>query len=440
MSAVDTHDISTVMFSCLSLAEQGDISSQDRLCRFFFDHPETVDSMPDAFWERIERVAQQDEDYANFIMHYRYFTDHERGSLSYSYIRKAIRHAQVPLAFLRLGVTYKMGVGTRRNPVLAAYLYEKALSMGCEEAEDYLDEAYESGAKNIVTDISNAMKDGEPLLPATMSRFRKRVERERVKKNFGNLSGLRDQLPQLYPEYSEEKGIDDLVNQRDTTDADIYYAIHTYGNNDEIELDVQESMLRQLFAPVTQDEDLLRRIQDSHDTHLLTSDEQELVTCLGNFTTSYNKICNTNGLWAGNLITPDTLHLFPYINIPSLALLRRQALSCLLSLRSIVPIIEEEYLPNLYSQETLLNICEKVRNQDLQLFLISFVEMNIDTDTLEINSLKLLRDFQNGEKAPLAQLLNEFVDRLTSAGIAHNLLSFTPDDLPPIEGLDNVYH
>ena len=52
--------------------------------------------------------------------------------------RKAVRNATNPKAFLRLGKLYAQGIGTKENHVLSNYFYEKALAMGCKEAESLI--------------------------------------------------------------------------------------------------------------------------------------------------------------------------------------------------------------------------------------------------------------------------------------------------------------
>ena len=88
---------------------------------------------------------------------------------------------------------------------------------------------------------------------------------------------------------------------------------------------------------------------------------------------------------------------------------------------------------HLDSDEQLLNVCEEVKDEDLQLFLISFVELNIDTDSLEITYQKLLNSYRSHRLDELANHLNTFVSRLTAVKIEHQLPTFTPENLPHIK-------
>jgi len=81
----------------------------------------------------------------------------------------------------------------------------------------------------------------------------------------------------------------------------------------------------------------------------------------------------------------------------------------------------------------LLNVCEEIKDQDIQLFLISFVEQNIDIESLEIKSLSLLKAYRNDHLMPLVEHINAFVNRLNKAGIKNHLPYYTLGLLPPID-------
>ena len=94
--------------------------------------------------------------------------------------------------------------------------------------------------------------------------------------------------------------------------------------------------------------------------------------------------------------------------------------------------IQDKVLNVLESDETLLNVWEEIKDKDIQLFLVSFVELNIDLDTLEYKYQNLLRSFTHHQWEHLANCLNNYIGRLSGAGINHQLPEFTPENLPPI--------
>jgi hypothetical protein len=152
-----------------------------------------------------------------------------------------------------------------------------------------------------------------------------------------------------------------------------------------------------------------------------------------NLTSSYAAICKKYGIKPQHISSLNSLRLYPYIKVSDLALLRRQGFRALLSVKDVDPAIHEKFLNCLDSDEKLLNVCEEIKDQDLQLFLISFVELNIDIESLEINSMSLLKAYRRNNLLPLSEHLNAFIDRLHEAGIRNDLPHYTLGNLPRIE-------
>ena len=149
-----------IIYECLTAAEKSDTAAQRRLCQIFYNDENCASNMPEVFWERIDKLAQKGKDFANFILHCRYFDDPIQSNLSFYYIRKSIRYKEIPLAVLRLGISYEKGIGTTVNNVLSHYFYEMAFDMGCLEAEEFILQEYESGFLNeVVNPIIEANKD-----------------------------------------------------------------------------------------------------------------------------------------------------------------------------------------------------------------------------------------------------------------------------------------
>ena len=104
-----------------------------------------------------------------------------------------------------------------------------------------------------------------------------------------------------------------------------------------------------------------------------------------------------------------------------------------MSIKDVESTIRYGFLECLGSDKKLLNVCEAIKDQDLQLFLISFVELNIDIESLELNSLALIKAYRNNYLTPLAEHINSFIGRLDRVGIKHNLPFYTLDNLPQID-------
>lgn len=348
---------------------------------------------------------------------------------TYAEAQKAICGAKDPIAFLHLGILYAQGIGTEQDGTLASYFIQKALDMGCKEAKEYINMEYESGKKDLAKEIISAFEDERLITKANTAKQKTRVEVERKAKHYGQLSKIRKYLPLLYPEYRREKAMDDILNGRDTLDADILFSTCTTDNTSEVYLNSQNMLLQQLHAPFAK----YAIVHKDVDRDLLGKDESELAQCLVNLTESYDIICQRYQADKKDIFTLKTLRLFPYVNVKDLALLRQQGVRCLLSVKDIDPEISDNYLNFLNDDKALLDVCENIKDQDLQLFLISFVELNIDLDALEIDSLQLLRAYRSNNLAPLADYLNAVVKRLTENGIKHYFPTFTTENLPPID-------
>ena len=337
------------------------------------------------------------------------------------------------MAFLYLGILYAQGIGTEQNDVLADYFLKKSLDMGCKAAEEYLNVEYESGKKDFATEFESYIGEDGSTSRETIAKLRARVEVERKAKQYGNLSRIRKHLVLIYPEYNREKAIQDILNGRESIDADILYTLSTADNRSEVFLESQDKLLQQLYAPITSDSWLYDTITELDDTDLISKDESELAQCIVNLTSSYSIICKKYNISPHEIYSLDSLCLYPYIKISDLALLRRQGFRALLSIKDVDSAIHEKFLSCLDSDEKLLNVCEEIQDQDIQLFLISFVELNIDIESLEITSLSLLKSYRENNTEPLAEHLNDFVNRLEKCNIQHDLSVFTTKNLPPID-------
>lgn len=351
---------------------------------------------------------------------------------SYDEARKAIRGGKDPMAFLHLGILYAQGKGVTQNYILAHYFLKKALDMGCKEAEGYMNLEYEAGTNDFGAEIQAAIGDADDVSPSTIAKLKARVEKERLAGNIGNLARIRQHLLLFYPEYSMEKATSDILNDRHTVDSDLLFTFSTSDNRSEIYLESQDRLLQQLYVPVTENTQLYEAIIDLDDTDLMSHDEQELAQCIVNLTGSYKTICKKYGINPKEIPSLESIGLFPYIKVSDMAHLRRQGFRALLSIKDVDSAIHEKFLNCLDSDEKLLNVCEEIKDQDIQLFLISFVELNIDIETLEISTLNLLKAYRNNNLEPLAAHLNEFVIRLERLNIQHDLPLFTTENLPPI--------
>ena len=327
-----------------------------------------------------------------------YFCNMNTNHSAYDEARRAAVESNDPIAYLRLGIIYFYGTHTERNVVLARYFIGKAISM-C---------------------------SGKPEMTALI---RKHLQEECDTGNFGLLSVAHSYLSKFYPSFSRKKAIEDFMADKDTFAAKVLYSQCTSNNTSEILIHQQESLLRQLYAPIIPNDSFWStKTIDS----VLARDEGELTVCLDNFKETYQEVCDKYNIDKQDILHLDPTALFPYISPTTLYRLRRQIFKCILSFRHLDPLITRKYLTHLCDNEYLLDICPKIKDYDAVFLLISFVELNMDIEAIGLTHLKLLRSFQNDDLEPLVAHINECINRLTKAGISHPFHPFTKETLPTI--------
>ena len=425
-----------IIYECLTAAEKSDVAAQLKLCQIFYNDENCASDMPEIFWERIDKLAQKGKDFANFILHCRYFADPSQDQQAYHYIRKAIRHKTVPLAFLRLGICYNQGIGTTENHTLASYFFNQAYIMGVKEAGSFIDMEYDSGRRNFVKDFNNTLAYSKEKTPALLKVYQRQTERERINKNYGILSQFRDYIPSFYPDYNQKQGFDDFLNDRDTIDADICYAMSTTNNYEEVDLDLIDRLLQQLYAPITQNQQLISDLTSMEDRYLaLHIYEKEFLQSNFDLIYAFKKICQRYPANKIAIIETDISDIIPYVKMSTITLFRKQAFRCLLVIKDLDPVIEDEFLANLGDDNQLLDIASMFCNADPDIasLLIAFISLNIDIRNLMIYIYQpLLKSYQNQQLDFLASHLNQYIQTITDMGIEHNLPEFSLEDLPEI--------
>ena len=358
----------------------------------------------------------------------------------YDAARVAVRETKEPEAFLHLGTLYAKGIGIRANHVLANYFYDKAASMGCEEAYRYIALEQEHGYRSLATDMEKAKDASGAIAPTDLKRFRATLDKARDNICYGLLASVRQYLPLLYPEYNVEKAMDDVLNDRKTLDADIFYSLCTSDNKSEVDIESQLFFLEHLFAPVLQDHDLLERLKECDNQDIIGKEVSHLLQAIVNYTSSYYQICADRGIERKDMLTIKDFDVLPYIDIHVLSLLRQQAVRCLLSIKDVNPIISKKYLNHLDNNEKLLNISELIMDNDILLFLISYVEINLNIEAIESKYLNMLSSYRRNIMAPTILYYYEFLYRMSKSGIEHNLPRYTSTTLPPIDLLEQEQH
>lgn len=428
----------------LSLAAAGNADAQAALCQWAHEHPDAAGALPADLRAQLEVLAREGADYACFVLHCA--CSPAEGAAAFDYIRRAVRSRRLPLAFTRLGTCYAEGIGTTANTTLASYFFEKARILGDAEAASAIERLYATGVKDLAAAVASAIdivalaeagaleNPAEAVAPEILSRFRGPIENARLAHDNGILSRLRHYLPFFYPDYSPEAAIRDLRAGRDSRDADLFLALSTDDNNFEENVPLLEDFLQQLYAPVLTDETLLHAIRQTQreQRYEWNNLEHDIVQVIQNFAYAYPAICQNYHVRPAVRVGAHLVGPGPYMTIAQLQELRRQAVLALLSLIDALPLIRDKVLPIMNQASRMLDLSEGIMSQELQLLLISYVELHIDVDSLENTYQQLLHAFRHQQPGDLVIHLNDYADRLTRCGIGHRLPAFTLENLPAI--------
>lgn len=400
----------------LSAAEAGNSEAQNSLCQLFSDTPDAVSQMPESFWEKVADIARKDEDYANFLLHCRYYADPSQSRQAYDYIRRAVRHNRIGVAALRLGEMYAQGIGTAPNQALANYFFEKANAMGSVQAADYIYQSYEEGRRDLAVTVRKVLSEDTHPSQAVLDRLRSLLERERLRQNYGTFSKLCDHIPVLYPDYSKTEAMNDILEGRETVNADLFFALSSRQNTCEFNVDRQDQILAYIYAPVLNDPQLLRRIKEYADVLLLSDKERGVMHCYREFSNTY--VNNCANFWVKRKPLPaiKTEDVLPYIAPSTLVQMRKNAVACLISLRDAHPLMED-FLNNLQDSLQLDCICEQINDMQLKKVLMIYDNLILYITDLQGVYYDFLRVYRENYRDILSAYFDEFMDRLKEARI-----------------------
>lgn len=246
----------------------------------------------------------------------------------------------------------------------------------------------------------------------------------------GCISPFKSGITELFPEYKKEKGIDDFIKDKHSLDSQLFYA-QSVEIDGEWYVEEQDILISKLLEGIQNDKcaaELINQelcfIQD--DWELWHSDG-----AMENFNSSYIDVCKARGIHPIDDFSRFPYNkVFPFYRRSDAVEYRKKALRALLS----VILNDERLYPMLNligNSEEVLSYAEKIdSDQDLQLFIISFVEIDIDVSNILWTGLNLLRALAEGNLEALVQFVQECIKKIDESGIIHNLTPMTIEALP----------
>lgn len=240
----------------------------------------------------------------------------------------------------------------------------------------------------------------------------------------GYLRKRREHFDVLFPGYAPEKIENgDLSNERDFK---LFYAAHTEFKSDNI---VTDFALSDIFKPFYEVK-LRNAIIASGNAKVVNVGD--FAQALVNFIDAYNNLCEKNpNIQKEHIDKFGFEMLVPVASPVQMQDYGMQAMKALISVRSLFGDKWLDILESYNNHERLLDIAEVMDfNQDLQLLLIEYVEIQIELDEFFQYIEKVQTMYFDNNRQGIADELNAYVNRLKENSISNNLPYFTIENLP----------
>ena len=298
--------------------------------------------------------------------------------------------------------------------------------------EQYFDYARSSGKLNNCYALFNAVceeyKRGSLNLNDEELEFLRQDAKILIDDVFcaGYLRKRKSHFDILFPGYAPQRIIDgDFSNDRDFK---LFYAENTTHKGDDI---VTDYAIKDIFKPMKDDISYQEVIASENGIVVQAGD---FITAIRDFNHSYNEVCRNNHNIQRQHIDDFSFEMMVPIFSPiQMQKYGMQALKALISCKSLWGQQWDTILSNSANLDRVLDVAEQTKDQNLQLFLIEYVELQLELDNFFTYTERLQTMVLDNNRQAIANELNDYVHRLDNESIVHHLPEFTPDNLP--EGL-----
>ena len=238
----------------------------------------------------------------------------------------------------------------------------------------------------------------------------------------GYLRERREHFDVMFPGYDPKAVLNGGFS--DERNFKLFYAANTEDLGDRNVMDYGV----EIFALLKKDKSYAEVVKSGNRSIALFGDFGEFLT---SFISVYDKLCAQNPfLRKENIDTYQFGDMVPVCTSRKIQRYLMQSMKALISVRSLYKDNWNEIVANFASWNKLLDVAEKITDEDLQLLLLEYVEMQIEAERIFQYTEKL--DFLrcDKDKAGIAAELNNYVKRLEENGIPHGFSTFTEDNLP----------
>ncbi len=228
-------------------------------------------------------------------------------------------------------------------------------------------------------------------------------------------------LTVISPDY-DEKEIFDHFADASMTNRKLFYARY-YACPNETELSQNDDFLKRLYSEFTFDDTLLQ------DAEKYDNDIKEVIQAMSKFQTSYHQICSKKGIHPQEYSLPAAEDQFPYMPMHVCAKISHDTFNHFMSLHDHYQDIYEHLFPILGDDNAILDYIETLSDNDIQLFLISYVEIKIDVEILMVKYSYIVSNNKDNQKKKIAEYLNNILDTYGEK-VKSKEEKYTEDNIP----------
>lgn len=258
----------------------------------------------------------------------------------------------------------------------------------------------------------------EETYESLLNEARKEIEENH---SFAFAEGL---MEHLYPDF-DHKALEKGSAGLDEEAFRKYYLMRA--NRHEVRIREQEAVLNVIYGDIMSDSSFKEASEKGIDVFKekywndIQTDGYEYSVFR-----AYENVCRENGLEKIEMFSFEPRRLYPVVSSGNAVAIKSWCMASMLDLiRSGTAPFSGISITD--SDEHILDIAEKEKNETIQNYLISFVEMMIETDTAILNCHDLWDSYISGKPEKIVEALDLYKKRIEDAGIKHNLPEFNEE-------------
>lgn len=249
-----------------------------------------------------------------------------------------------------------------------------------------------------------------------------------TERKYGYLRQERSIILEYYPEYNRAEGIKDFMNNKESVNAQIFYAFDNGCHTEyEHEAKLHDNALEIIFGKLRNDASFAE-FAKAGETERLGVDKDWL-RALDDFDNAYQILCTSHDITPYEHIFPGYEESIPYISSNTAIKVWHNVLHCMYTLYDHIPVIKD-IIDKPIQHEEILNIAEGISNDtDLQLLLIVFVEIALIIEDILSSNHTTWEQLEDEEYEYVAERINQYIDLVNKCDIKDKLEKYTAETI-----------